>query len=104
MKLITEKDATRKYQQGGGLEAPAAPAEGSVPAPAMEQGGQEAAMQQIAQMAAEIIQQLGPEAAAMLAEAIMEMLQGAQQEAPVFRCGGKMVKKNKKACGGKMKK
>jgi len=81
-------------QQGGEMGAPAA-------AP---QGGEDAAMQQIAQMAEEIINQLGPEAAMMLAQAIMEMVEGGQQEAPVFKCGGKMVKKSKKACGGKMKK
>jgi len=90
MKLIT------KFQQGGPV-APAAPA-------AAPQGAEDAAMQQIAQMAEEIINQLGPEAAMMLAQAIMEMVEGGQQEAPVFKCGGKMVKKSKKACGGKMKK
>ncbi|MDY4134553.1 MAG: hypothetical protein SOY22_04490 [Terrisporobacter sp.] len=69
-------------------------------------------MQQLAQMAQEIIQQLGPDAAAMLAQIIMEMLQGAQQEvgaAPeeqqFMRCGGKIKKKTcKKACGGSVKK
>ena len=87
----------KKYQEGGQAPAPAAPAQ-----------GQDQAMQQIAQMAAEIIQQLGPDAAAMLAQAIMEMLQGAQapvdaapQEQQFMRCGGKITKKKvKKACGG----
>lgn len=83
----------KKFQEGG--VAPAAPA-----APA--QGGQNRAMEQIAQMAGEIIQQLGPEGAAMLAQAIMEMLQGAQQEVGAvpqeqqfMRKGGKICK-----CGG----
>ena len=93
----------KRYQQGGAT--PAAPA----PAP---QGGEEQMMQQLAQMAQEIIQQLGPDAAAMLAQVIMEMLQGAQQEVGAvpeeqqfMRCGGKIKKKTcKKACGGSVKK
>ena len=93
----------KRYQEGGA--APAAPAQ----AP---QGGEEQMMQQLAQMAQEIIQQLGPDAAAMLAQIIMEMLQRAQQEvgaAPeeqqFMRCGGKIKKKTcKKACGGSVKK
>ena len=93
----------KRYQEGGA--APAAPAQ----AP---QGGEEQMMQQLAQMAQEIIQQLGPDAAAMLAQVIMEMLQGAPQEvgaAPeeqqFMRCGGKIKKKTcKKACGGFVKK
>ena len=93
----------KRYQEGGA--APAAPAQ----AP---QGGEEQMMQQLAQMAQEIIQQLGPDAAAMLAQVIMEILQGAQQEvgaAPeeqqFMRCGGKIKKKTcKKACGGSVKK
>ena len=93
----------KRYQEGGA--APAAP----VQAP---QGGEEHMMQQLAQMGQEIIQQLGPDVAAMLAQVIMEMLQGAPQEvgaAPeeqqFMRCGGKIKKKTcKKACGGFVKK
>lgn len=93
----------KRYQEGGA--APAAPAQ----AP---QGGEEQMMQQLAQMAQEIIQQLGPDVAAMLAQVIMEMLQGAPQEvgaAPeeqqFMRRGGKIKKKTcKKACGGPVKK
>ena len=93
----------KRYQEGGAT--PAAPA----PAP---QGGEEQMMQQLAQMAQAIMQQLGPDAAAMLAQVIMEMLQGAPQEvgaAPeeqqFMRCGGKIKKKTcKKACGGSVKK
>jgi len=90
----------KKYQEGG-MAPEAAPAQ----APA--QGGEEQMMQQIVQMAQEIIQQLGPEAAAMLAQAIMEMLQNAQapvgaapEEQQFMRCGGKITKKVKKACKG----
>ena len=95
----------KKFQEGGA--APVAPAQ----AP---QGGEEQMMQQLAQMAQEIIQQLGPDAAAMLAQVIMEMLQGVQQEvgaAPeeqqFMRCGGKIKKKKKtckKLCGGNLQK
>ena len=93
----------KKFQEGGA--APVAPAQ----AP---QGGEEQMMQQLAQMAQEIIQQLGPDAAAMLAQVIMEMLQGAQQEVGAvpeeqqfMRCGGKIKKKTcKKACRGSVKK
>ena len=93
----------KKFQEGGAT--PAAPAQ----AP---QGGEEQMMQQLAQMAQEIIQQLGPDAAAMLAQIIMEMLQRAQQEvgaAPeeqqFMRCGGKIKKKTcKKLCGGNLQK
>ena len=93
----------KRYQEGGA--APAAPAQ----AP---QGGEEQMMQQLAQIANQLIQELGPDAAAMLAQVIMEMLQGAQQEVGAvpeeqqfMRCGGKIKKKTcKKACGGSVKK
>ena len=73
------------------------PAEGGAPA-----GAQDQMIQQIAQMAQQIIQQMGPEAAAMLAQIIIEMLQGGGAGAPqgavgeqpegepVFRKGGKI--------------
>ena len=83
----------RKFQEGGAMPAPeAAPAE-AAPAEA-PQGGDP--MEQIYQMAAEIVQQLGPDAAAMLAQAIMEMLQGggeapAPQGEPVYKKGGKLI-------------
>lgn len=69
------------------------PQEGGAPAPEQGQpqgGGPE---EQLAQMAQEIIQQMGPEAAAMLAQIIMQMLESvAQQEQPAFqRKGGKLV-------------
>lgn len=86
----------KKFQEGG--EAPM-----GEPMPQEQQPNEEQVMQQIAQMAGEIIQQLGPEAAAMLAQAIMEMLQGGNQAAPAeqqfMRKGGKLMK-----CGAKMKK
>ncbi len=86
----------KKYQAGGPM--PADPAMAGVPAeaaPAPEQGGQDQMMAQLEQMAMEIIQSVGPEGAAMLAEMIMAMLQqgGAPQGQPVFRRGGKLVRK-----------
>ena len=89
-----------RFQEGG---AAPAPEQGAAPAAAPEQGGQQGggAEEQIAQMAQQIVQQLGPEAAAMLAQMIMQMLQGAQGEQggapeaqgqPTYqRKGGKLV-------------
>ena len=82
-----------KSLQEGGQMAPA-PTEGGAPA-GPEQGG--SPEEQIIQMAQQVIQQLGPEAAAMLAQVIMEMLQGgggeqAPQGEPVYaKQGGKLV-------------
>lgn len=74
-----------KFQEGGA--APAAPA-----GPGPEE--------QIMQMAQQIVQQLGPEGAAMLAQAIMEMLQAAAPApaaAPTYaKQGGKLVRVTKK--------
>lgn len=72
----------KRFQQGG--EAP-------------QPGGQPGPEEQIMQMAQQIIQQLGPEASAALAQVIMEMLQGggaqqAPQQGPVYaKKGGKLV-------------
>lgn len=66
----------------------------------MPQGGEMGPEEQIIMMAEEIVGQLGPEAAMMLAEAIAMMVQGGgegggepmPQEAPVYaRRGGKLV-------------
>ena len=93
----------KKFQQGGPM--PADPAMGGAPveaAPAPAQGGQDQMMAQLEQMAMEIIQAVGPEGAAMLAEMIMAMLQqgGAPgpEAQPVFRKGGKLKRKNSKKC------
>ena len=83
-----------KFLQEGGVVEPsqqAAPQAGGE-APTQGQGGPE---EQLMQMAGAIIQQLGPEAAAMLAQMIVQMLQeGAQpaQGQPQFaRKGGKLA-------------
>ena len=81
----------RKFQEGGiaSEQAPTQGQEGGAP-----QGG--SPEEQIAGMAQQIIQQLGPEASAALAQIIMQMLQGAQEQAPqgppqYQRQGGKLV-------------
>ena len=86
----------KKFQAGGPM--PADPAMAGAPAeaaPAPEQGGQDQMMAQLEQMAMEIIQGVGPEGAMMLAEMIMAMLQqgGGAPQQPVFRRGGKLVRK-----------
>lgn len=82
----------KKFQMGGPAPegAPAPAPEGGTPAG----GGQPGPEEQIAQMAMQIIQQLGPEAAAMLAQMIMQVLQqgAAPQGEPVYaKKGGKLT-------------
>ena len=84
----------KRFQEGGQV----APGAGAAPQQGQQGPGPE---EQIMQMAQEIVQQLGPEAAAMLAQAIMEMLQGgagaAPQGEPVYaKQGGKLVLVNRK--------
>ena len=76
----------KKFQMGGEMPAEQAP-----------QGGQPAASpeEQIMMMAQEIVSQLGPEGAMMLAEAIAQMVQqaGAPQQAPAYaKKGGRLVR------------
>ena len=80
----------KKFQQGGPAPEAGAPVEAQGAEQAPQGGGAE---EQIAQMAQRIIQQLGPDAAAMLAQMIMQMLEGAaQQGQPTYqRKGGKLV-------------
>lgn len=68
------------------------------PAQAPAQGG--SPEEQLGAIAQDIINQLGPEAAGMVAEMILQMLQGGggqaapEQEAPVMaRRGGRLVKR-----------
>lgn len=72
----------------------------AAPQEQMPQGGEMGPEEQIMMMAEEIVGQLGPEAAMMLAEAIAMMVQGGgegggepmPQEAPAYaRRGGKLV-------------
>lgn len=96
MKLV------KKFQQGGPVEA--APAEAMPQEAPMEQGGTEEQMAQLAQQLLEmLLQQVGdPQAVMMILQMCMEMLQGAaEQQQPVFKKGGKLVRKAK--CGMKSK-
>lgn len=64
-----------------------------VDAAPVPQGGNDVAAQ-IEQMAMEIINSVGPEGAAMLAETIMMILQSsAPQGEPVFKKGGKLLRR-----------
>ena len=85
---------TRFLQTGGAMPAEQAQA----PAQAPAQGG--SPEEQLGAIAQDIINQLGPEAAGMVAEMILKMLQGgggqaaSEQEAPVMaRRGGRLVKR-----------
>ena len=90
----------KKFQQGGEMGAQPSPeqmaaeqqaAQGGAPA---EGGNPEEQLMAIGQ---QIIQDMGPEAAAMLAQIIMEMLQGGgePQPQPTFqRKGGTLKRKN----------
>lgn len=75
-----------KFQQGGVAPEGAAPEQGA-PAGA-------GAEEQLAQMAQQIVQQLGPEASAALAQMIMQLIQGGAQPQgqPTYqRKGGRLV-------------
>ena len=94
MKLV------KKFQQGGPVEAvPAegAPVEGApVEGGAPEAAGAEEQMAQLAKQLLEmLLQQVGdPQAVMIILQMCMEMLQGAaQQQQPVFRRGGKLVRR-----------
>lgn len=81
----------KKFQQGGEVVDPQmqqeTPQEGNAASPE----------EQLMAMSQQIIQELGPESAAMLAQIIMEMLQGGgqPQPQPTFqRKGGTLKRKN----------
>lgn len=90
----------KKFQMGGGM-APApegAPQEGMEPGVAPQEGAPQGGSpeDQLAEMAMAVVQQLGPEAAAMLAQMIMQVIEqsaaGAPQGEPVYaKKGGKLV-------------
>lgn len=102
-------NSARKYQDGGAMADPNAAPAGAAPvegAPA--QGGAEEQLAQVAQQLLQmLLQEIGdPNAVAAVLQMAMEMLsqavnQGAPQEQPVFKAGGKIV--NKAKCGTKMK-
>lgn len=99
--------AARKYQEGGAMAAPAEAAPTAAPAEAAPAGGAEEQLAQVAQQLLQmLLQEIGdPSAVASVLQMALEMLQqmasgSAEQSQPVFRKGGKMCKKAKKACGG----
>lgn len=95
----------KRFQQGGPMPEGEPQGQPAGPQDVQAAGQDEQMMQQLAQLAQQLLQELGPEAAAMLAQIIMEILQGAQQEVGgqpqgevgFQRKGGKICKK---ACGG----
>ena len=85
---------TKFLQQGGQIDPNATPQGGQE-----QGGGQGGPEEQIAQIAQQLIQNLGPEACGMLVQILAQMLQQAQgqgqQGAPTYqRKGGKLVKVN----------
>ena len=81
----------KKFQQGGEVVDP------QMQSQEVPQEAQSNPEEQIIAMGQQIIQELGPEAAAMLAQIIMEMLQGGgqPQPQPTFqRKGGTLRRKN----------
>ena len=84
----------KKLQQGGEVVDPQMQSQEAQQAPQEAQSNPE---EQIIAMGQQIIQELGPEGAAMLAQIIMEMLQGGgqPQPQPTFqRKGGTLKRKN----------
>lgn len=83
----------KSLQAGGQAPVEDPGAQGGAPA------GGASPEEQLAEMAMQIIQQLGPEASAALAQMIMQMLQeggGGAPEAPVYaKKGGKLQKVRK---------
>ena len=108
---ITYRNAvnrTKKFQQGGPVEAPVegaeapmdqegAPQEGG-PEGAPQEGGQEDPMMQLAQIFAQGLQNQDCQALAQGAQMFLELVQQSQgggqpapQEEPVFRKGGRLA-------------
>lgn len=86
--------------EGAPVEGAPMPEEAGAP---MEQGRAEEQLAQLAQQLVEmLLQQIGdPNAVMMILQMAMEMLQDAAQQQPVFKKGGKLVRKAK--CGMKSK-
>lgn len=102
-------NATKKFQQGGPIEAPAEGAEAPVPqeeAPAEEapaEEGQEDPMMQLAQIFAQGLQNQDCNALAQGAQMFLQLVEQAQgggaeapQGEPVFRKGGRLAYRIKK--------
>ena len=94
----------KKYQEGGAAPMPAEAMAAPAPAPAPEQGGQDPIMM-IAQAAMQALETQDCNIAMQVCEAFIGLIQGGQGapeevgapvEQPVFKKGGKLMKK--KAC------
>lgn len=99
------KDSIKKFQMGGEMAPEAAPEEAPVegaPAPEAE-GGQGDPLMQVAQLAAQALQDQDCEAAMQVCQIFLQMVQQMQgqpeakpQGEPVFRKGGVLVRRIKK--------
>ena len=92
MRIITEKQI-KKFQEGGAMPAEAAPAPAAAPA-------QEDPIAMLAEMSMQALQTQDCQIAMQVCEGFVTLIQqmqgGAPAQEPVFRKGGKMLRK--KAC------
>jgi hypothetical protein len=92
MRIITEKQI-KKFQEGGAMPAEAAPAPAAAPA-------QEDPIAMLAEMSMQALQTQDCQIAMQVCEGFVALIQqmqgGAPAQEPVFRKGGKMLRK--KAC------
>jgi hypothetical protein len=92
MKIVTEKQI-KKFQEGGAMPAEAAPAPAAAPA-------QEDPIAMLAEMSMQALQTQDCQIAMQVCEGFVALIQqmqgGAPAQEPVFRKGGKMLRK--KAC------
>ena len=92
MRIITEKQI-KKFQEGGAMPVEAAPAPAAAPA-------QEDPIAMLAEMSMQALQSQDCQLAMQVCEGFVALIQqmqgGAPAQEPVFRKGGKMLRK--KAC------
>lgn len=88
----------QKFQEGGAMPTEEAPMEQEAP---VQGGGPEDAIMQMAQLAMQALQNQDCESAMAVCQAFVEMIQaqqggGAAPEEPVYRAGGKLVRRIRK--------
>ena len=88
----------QKFQEGGAMPTEEAPREQEAP---VQSGGPEDAIMQMAQLAMQALQNQDCESAMAVCQAFVEMIQaqqggGAAPEEPVYRAGGKLVRRIRK--------
>lgn len=88
----------QKFQEGGAMPTEEAPMEQEAP---VQSGGPEDAIMQMAQLAMQALQNQDCESAMAVCQAFVEMIQaqqggGAAPEEPVYRAGGKLVRRIRK--------